>query len=65
MDEGKVKVRDTAARDSFRRKITARKLQLLDTVLSLGYLTTVKLISYPRHLIKSLRIDLRYRLVMT
>lgn len=59
MDEGKVKVRDTAAGDSFRGKITVRKLQPLDTVSSLGYITTVVLVSYPRHLIEALRMDIK------
>ncbi|KAK1829033.1 hypothetical protein QBC39DRAFT_141282 [Podospora conica] len=57
-DEGKVKARDDGAA-VFRNKITARKLQPLDTVSSLGYLTTVVLVSYPRHLIEALRMDIK------
>lgn len=56
-DDIKVKARDEAS--GFKSKIMARKLQPLDTVSSLGYLTTVVLVSYPRHLIESLRMDIK------
>ncbi|KAK0746670.1 hypothetical protein B0T18DRAFT_429594 [Schizothecium vesticola] len=56
-DDSKVKARDEAT--AFKSKIMARKLQPLDTVSSLGYLTTVVLVSYPRHLIESLRMDIK------
>jgi len=56
-DAGKVKIRD--ADGGFTSKITARKLEPMYTVSSLGYLTTIVLVSYPRHLIESLRMDIK------